>query len=216
MRVQTVDMCMLVKCLVTKLQRTGCSSSFAAMAVFAGITKLSSLVSIVCTTYLIIVVLDICRYISLEAIYGALRPIDPHILSNHLLSNLSAAVGDHVNDSSDAAKGGCSIQFDEHHLRHVADVGDREPTSNLKPLCNVLEFEHNVGHWIRTNFSGQETWPCCGWDNNHWKRYPDECGTSPMKRKSSFFSGIVNWIRKQEKYSGNRQLYQYSIKLYDS
>lgn len=59
--------------------------------------------------------------------------------------------------------------------------------------CNVLDFEHDIGLWIRTNFSAQDTWPCCGMN---FREYPKECG--PVKPE-------VFWSR-----AGNRTFYSHT------
>ena len=60
--------------------------------------------------------------------------------------------------------------------------------------CNVLKFEHNAGQWIKTNFSRDVTWPCCGMDTS-FRKYPDQCGTSPCHAVPSFRTlGIVSFM----------------------
>ena len=65
---------------------------------------------------------------------------------------------------------------------------DKLPTLDV-PVCVVSAFEHDVRRWVRTNFSEQETWPCCGWDAGDWRRYPEQCGTRPMAKPGNSYTG---------------------------
>eukprot|EP01083_Nonionella_stella_P124416 375654_1 len=56
-------------------------------------------------------------------------------------------------------------------------------------LCKVMDSEHIHGQWVKRNFSQSETWPCCGWDNNDFLQYPEECGTQTMEKHHNIYIG---------------------------
>lgn len=74
----------------------------------------------------------------------------------------------------------------------------------MDSICDVLNSEHIDGVWVKTEFSSNETWPCCGWDDDIFLRYPQECGTSPMHKVT------VNELDKTISFVGTKEFFAHS------
>eukprot|EP01084_Bolivina_argentea_P119345 211622_1 len=69
--------------------------------------------------------------------------------------------------------------------------------TNQKKICKMMNTnnsEHTIGKWMQTNFTKNETWPCCGWDSRVFLGFPVECGTTPMQKQNGSYVGNMQFF----------------------
>jgi Ser-tRNA(Ala) deacylase AlaX len=75
-----------------------------------------------------------------------------------------------------------------------ATITYKERIEGSKNSCKVSSSEHVIGEWVRADFTLNDTWPCCGWDDGAYRRYPNECGLEPMKKgEMNTYVGNINF-----------------------